>query len=195
MSKPLLVIALTSGCSVVATRPVPKHPVSEPECSGSRVPPVIDAAITGALIWLAVSYSTDDPFQDGPVGIRMGDVPKVAITTGVLFAASSVAGFITAHDCDKAHETWIAQGSTPPPPPPPPRRPLAPLAERVASTSPEAARLTREAHAAAFADDCRPVLANGPRVRFLDPEYYAKVFAADEAIARCQAAIRASSAR
>lgn len=194
MSQALLVIVLTSGCSAVVMRPAPKHPVSEPECTGSRVAPVVDAAITGTLIWFAVGYSADDPYQDGPVGIRMGDVPKVALATGALFAFSSVAGFITAHDCDKAHETWIAQGSAPPPPPPP-RRPLAPLVERVASTSPEAARLTREAHAAAFADDCRPVLANGPRVRYLDAEYYEKVFVVDVAIARCQAAIRASSAR
>lgn len=193
MRRLLLVTALTSGCSVVASRTVPKQPVSEPDCTGSRVPPVVDAAIAGAWVWLAVSYSPEDPHADGP-GVRYGDIPKIAGAMGALFAFSSVAGFITAHECDKAHDTWIANGEVAPPPPPP-SRPLAPLVESVASKSPEAARLTREAHAAAFAEDCRPVLANGPRVRYLDAEYYDKVFVVDEAIARCQSAIRASSAR
>jgi len=57
--------------------------------------------------------------------------------------------------------------------------------EVVHARFPAAAQLTRQAHEAALREQCGAVTAVQDRVRALDAEYYAKVFAVDPPIAEC----------
>ena len=58
--------------------------------------------------------------------------------------------------------------------------------EPIQARDPMAHQLTIQAHRAAFRGQCAGLPAAASRVRALDAEYYARVFAADAAIARCQ---------
>ena len=132
------------------------------------------AAILTLLVFSAATNADDG--QDPTKFIAAG-----AATTCV-FAISSGVGFGRARRCREATTAWRKR------PAPKPRTvvPFAPFVEAVAAKDPVAAQLTREAHEAAREGKCAATAANGPRVSYLDAEYYDKVFLADDAIARCR---------
>jgi hypothetical protein len=158
----------------------PERPTEKPTCAASDATPILDAAVAGTaglltLLVFSAARNSDDG-QD-PTKIIVGG----AATTAV-FTVSSVVGFGRARRCAAATASWRNR------PVPPPRQPVpfAPFVEAVTAKDPEAAQLTREAHDAAREGRCAPTAANGPRVNYLDAEYYDKVFLADDAIARCR---------
>jgi hypothetical protein len=158
----------------------PERPTDLPTCTESQLAPGIDAVIAGTaalftLVILSAATSQDDGADPTKLILASG-------ATAAVFTGSSVVGFGRARDCKQAIAAWKTR------PVPKRREPVAfaPFAEAVAAKDPAAAELTREAHAAAREGKCAPTAANGPRVQYLDAEYYDKVFLVDDAIARCR---------
>ena len=158
----------------------PERPTETPTCTESQLAPGIDAVVAGtAAILTAVVLGAATSQDDGP------DPTKLIVTSGAtaaVFTVSSVVGFGRARACKQAIAAW----RTRPAPVAKQVAPFAPFVEAVAAKDPAAAQLTREAHEAAREGKCGPTAANGPRVSYLDAEYYDKVFLADDAIARCR---------
>ena len=183
-----LLSILLAGCSFLGARGWQTR--ATVECSRPLATTVLDGAVA-ALGGVAAIRSGIAPCSGescigtGLQALEMGTLGSVAFL-------SALYGGYELHACRErrdelaqepaAPSTPTATASHPAPPSPPPD---APLVEAVQARDPGAAQLTRQAHGAALRDQCGGVRAVQDRVRALDSDYYAQVFAVDPAIAEC----------
>jgi hypothetical protein len=137
--KPLVALAAVSclGCSFVFVTGPPSEPPSDPrepvpECTTSKLVPVLDgAAATLAAISMVV-VATADRGEETVYGIEMEPEAALGVTAAQLaaFGAGSVYGFVQTSRCTSYHEereraqrpTWSPALTPKSPPPSPPAR-------------------------------------------------------------------------
>ena len=175
-----VVAVSVSGCSLALMRTDPPPYYREPDCTASLAPPALDVAgvvLTGLLAvgLVTVTINSEDS-GDGPLYAA-----GVLATASVVHVVSAVVGFSRASRCRDAKDDWAAR------PKPVPQVAPPPVVEAIAAQDPLARELTIQAHFAAKQGTCAPISAASAKVRELDPEYHAKVFVIDPAIASCLA--------
>jgi hypothetical protein len=105
------------GCSLLfTTGPEPEAPTAAipPDCSTSRVPPVVDTALAGYSVvrtGLAIG-AADSVYVDSPISREVDIGLGIGLTS--LFALSAIHGFSATGACDRARRGWPDQRSARP---------------------------------------------------------------------------------
>jgi hypothetical protein len=167
-----IAVVLVAGCtSFVHGPPQERTGVVPVDCTDHYLYPAIDSALAAAAIGATIYWVKRDTFADcEALGCLVLPYGLVTAITLPLYAAH---GYERVHACRETKARIAVE--------------LVEEEARAARarTREQAWLMTKEAMAAARADNCEAVRALSAKVRADDPEFHATVFAHDVAIARC----------